>query len=85
MSVRLEPPVAVLSPEEVQTIAEAKRTTLIDYTKNWLKDQPKRTVKVRSDADVFVQINGYSILIQPNVSVQVPEPVAVLLEQGDYI
>jgi hypothetical protein len=74
-----------LSEEQVMVIAAEKRTTLIEETKAWLATQPKRTVKVRSDGDVFVQINGYGMLIQPGVSVEVPEPVAVLLDQADYI
>jgi hypothetical protein len=53
--------------------------------RDYLAAQPKRRVKLRNDGDVFVQINGYSLLIQPNVPVDVPEPVAVLLEQADYI
>lgn len=81
----LEPPRPALTEDEVKVIAEAKRTTLIDYMRDWLSKQPKRRVKVHNDSDVFVQINGYSILIQPNVSVDVPEPVAVLLDDAGYI
>lgn len=74
-----------LSQDEVKLIAQAKRVSLIDYMREWLAAQPKRKVKVRAESDVFVQINGYSVLIQPGVPVDVPEPIAVLLEQADYI
>jgi len=84
-AVSLEPQRPALSEEEVRTIAEAKRTTLIDYMRDYLGKQPKRRVKIHNDSDVFVQINGYSILIQPNVPVDVPEPVAVLLDEAGYI
>lgn len=79
------PTAPALTEEEVKYIAEAKRTSLIDYMKSWLSAQPKRRVKVHHDGDVFVQINGYSLLIQSGVPVDVPEPVAVLLDQADYI
>lgn len=84
-SADLEPTRPALTDDEVAAIARAKRVSLIDYMKQYLSEQPKRRVKVRNDGDVFVQINGYSILIQAGVPVDVPEPVAHLLEQADYI
>ena len=83
--VPVEPVHAALTEEEVRTIAEAKRISLIDYMRDYLAGCPKRIVKIHNDADVFVQINGYSLLIQPGVSVPVPEPVAVLLDEAGYI
>lgn len=85
------------TPAEVSEITEAPvaaalpvatssaRLSLLDRMKAHFAKEPRRRVKVRSQADVYVGINGYSFLIQPNVPVEVPESVAVLLEQADYI
>lgn len=77
--------VADASPAPGLTAPEEAQRSMIDVMRRVLAAQPKRRVKVRHDSDVFVQINGYSYLIQPNVPVDVPEQVAELLEQGDYI
>lgn len=74
--------VSVLDP---MTAAEQSHRSLIDRMKVHFADQERVEVKVRHDSDVFVQINGYSFLIQPNVKVRVPAQVAELLEQGGYI
>lgn len=65
--------------------AERGRVSLLDRMRDELAKEPKREVKVRSDGDVFVQINGYTFIIQPGLKVKVPESVAVLLENADYI
>jgi hypothetical protein len=65
--------------------AASAHASLIDLMKAHFAKEERVEVKVRNDGDVFVQINGYSWLIQPNVKVKVPKSVALLLEQGDYI
>jgi hypothetical protein len=80
-------PTPSVALEDIQPTApaEAKRVSLIDYMRDWLAAQPKRRVRARNDGDIFVQINGYSLLIQPNVYVDVPEPVVTLLEEAGYL
>lgn len=87
MPPRVEPtvPEPVNSADAPDTAAEARHASLIDMMKAHFEKEEKVEVKVRNDSDVFVQINGYSFLIQPNVKVRVPKSVALLLEQGDYI
>lgn len=87
----MPPRVEPVSPEIVpvadapDTAAAARHASLIDVMKAHFAKEEKVEVKVRSDGDVFVQINGYSFLIQPDVKVRVPKSVALLLEQGNYI
>ena len=72
-------------PPSVKTDAEAARLSLIDQMKEYFKKQPRVRVKVRNDADVPVQINGYTFIVQANVPVDVPEDVAKLLDEAGYI
>lgn len=87
MPPRVEPtvPEVVASPDAPDTAAEARHASLIDKMKAHFEKEEKVEVKVRNDGDVFVQINGYSFLIQPDVKVKVPKSVALLLEQANYI
>lgn len=79
-------PLVEAVPEAVAlSQAESERQSMIDKMRDYLAAQPKRRVKVRNDGDVFVSINGYSVLVKPNVWLHVPEPIAQLLEEGDYI
>lgn len=76
---------------EPKSFAQAKseqemaRLSLIDQMKVYFKDQPRVRVKVRNDADVPVQINGYTFIVRANVAVDVPQDVADLLDQAGYI
>ena len=70
------------APTPVAPPPEVAHQSTINATRDALRAQPKVQVKVRGDADVQVQINGYTYLIQPNVKVSVPESVATLLEEG---
>lgn len=70
---------------DARTDAQFAHQSMLDRMKEHFKHSKRVEVKVRSDADVFVQINGYSFLIAPNKKVMVPVEVATLLEQGDYI
>jgi hypothetical protein len=72
-------------PEPSKLAGEKLHRSMIDVMRDVLKAQPKRRVRVRSDGDVPVQINGYSFLIQPNVWVEVPEQVAEMLDDGGYL
>lgn len=74
----------VAAPPAPAPQVDAAHRSMIDVMRDILHSQPKRRIKVRNDSDVFVQINGYSYLIQPNVFVEVPEQVAQMLEDGDY-
>lgn len=61
--------------------------------KKWgevLDKLPKRRIKIKKSDDhdlaaVPVGINGYKYMIPKGVYVEVPEPVADLLEKADYI
>lgn len=69
----------------VKTDAEAARLSLIDQMRDYFKAQPRVRVKVHNDADVPVQVNGYTFIVQAGVPVDVPEDVAKLLEEAGYI
>lgn len=71
--------------EQASLEQSAARISMIDAMKEHFKKSKRVRVKVRSDQDVPVQINGYTFIIQANVPVDVPEEVADILEQGDYI
>jgi len=73
-------PVASATPA-----AEAAHRSMLDLMADKFKNEKRVTVKVRNDADVFVQVNGYSFLIQPNKKVEVPESIVPLLEEAGYI
>ncbi len=73
-----------ISPK-AKTELEAKRLSLIDHMRAHYKTQKRVRVKVRNDADVPVQINGYTFIVAANVAVDVPEDVAKLLEDAGYI
>ena len=55
-------------------------------TKAYLQAQPKRTIHIRpEDGDQWAQINGYAFIIRAGDRVQVPEDVALLLEDAGII
>jgi len=57
-----------------------------DVMRQLLRAQPKRTVRVRKeDGDQTVQINGYTVIIQAGVKVEVPEQVAQMLVHAGLI
>jgi hypothetical protein len=74
---------------EVKTEQEFARMSRIDEMRAHFKKQKEKgdyvRVKVRSDSDVPVQINGYTFIIQANVPVDVPREVRDLLEEAGYI
>ena len=79
-----EVPAEVAAPEGLTNEREAHESMLNTMTRIF-KTQRRVPVKVHNDSDVFVQINGYSFLIKPGKTVEVPEQVRDLLEEGGYI
>lgn len=82
-----EVPEVVPTPDPMLA-GEKAHASLIDRMKEHFASEERVEVKVlgdKKDGDVFVQINGYSFLIQRNTRVRVPKSVAELLEQGSYI
>jgi predicted transcriptional regulator len=77
--------IAAVPEKVVGTQAEQAQRSLIDKMRDYLSKQEKVEVRVHNDADVFVQIQGYSYLIQPGVKVKVPRPVAELLDEAGYL
>lgn len=62
-----------------------------ENTAKMLAQQPKRSVKLRKDANPkapnyeTVQVNGYTFMIQKGVEVEVPQTVyEILVEAGLY-
>lgn len=80
--VEVAPPITF---EEAKTQQESARLSRIDEMREYFKTQKRVRVKVRNDADVPVQINGYTFIVQANVPVDVPVDVADQLEQAGYI
>lgn len=64
---------------------EKQRESMITFMRKKFAAEKRVTVKLRHDGDVFVQVNGYSFLIKPNVKVEVPESLIPLLEDAGYI
>lgn len=71
--------------EPKRTDVEQARMSRLDEMREYFKHQKRVRVKVRNDGDVPVQINGYTFVVQSNVSVEVPQDVADLLENAGYI
>jgi len=73
------------------TLTDSQIDQTIKATGNMLKKYPKVKIRVPKDnlnpGDSFVvaAINGYIFQIKRSETVEVPEPVAKLLEQGGYI
>lgn len=68
--------------------AEKAHMSLIDSMRAYFKTEPREEIRILGDpkdGDVFVQVNGYTFLIQRNVKVGVPKSVKTLLEEGGYI
>jgi len=87
------PDTEVIQPPKTLAMAateqESARLSLIDKMRDYFQAQKARgeyvRVKVRNDADVPVQINGYTFIIQHDVPVDVPPDVRDALEEADYI
>jgi len=48
--------------------------------------QKKVAVRILKDkGDAFVQVNGYTFIVQAGAKVEVPEQIAQMLEDGGYI
>lgn len=77
-----------MSPVMVSKVDEPVVTagSEADVMRQLLRTQPKRAVRVRKeDGDQTVQINGYTMIIQAGVKVEVPEQVAQMLEDAGLI
>lgn len=77
-----------ISDTEQQLLAQARKISTVDKMRAHFAAQPKRRVKIRKEsgpAPVFVSVNGYSFTVPVGVPVEVPEQVAQMLEEGDYI
>lgn len=75
-------PVAVA---ETVSDGEAVQRSMLNVMADIFAKEKRVPVKVRNDGDVFVQVNGYSFLIKPNVKVEVPESLVTILEDAGYI
>lgn len=80
----IETPKALTEAEAVSAGEEAHRSHL-NIMADKFASEKRVTVKIHNDRDVFVQINGYSFLIAPNVKVQVPESLVPILEDAGYL
>jgi len=71
--------------DQVSLELTAARQSMIDNMRDHYKGMKRVRVKVRNDGDVPVQVNGYTFIIQCNVDVDVPEEIANILREADYI
>ena len=74
----------------VQEVALESETSVIKKTKALLDAEPKVRVKIRAtgkgdNAPIPVVINEYCIRIKKDEYVEVPESVAKMLEEANYI
>lgn len=79
-----EVPPVIEKPEGL-TDDRAAHESMLNTMKRIFAEMPRVKVRVHNDSDVFVQINGYSFLIKPGKTVEVPEQVAEVLEDAGYI
>lgn len=75
----------VVEPVADKIAVQAAHDSLIDKMKKHYAKEKRVPVKVRAESDVPVQVNGYTFLIKPGERVMVPESIAKLLEDADYI
>lgn len=71
-------------------ISKKEMQEMMDETKAQLDKEPKVRIKLRLDksgkaSSVPVCINGYIYLIRRGEAVEVPQTVAEILENADYI
>ena len=82
------PAVEVVAPAPAPSDAlpgEKDRESMLAIMRKKFAAEKRVTVRLRNDGDVFVQVNGYSFLIKPNVKVDVPESLIPLLEEAGYL
>ena len=74
-------------PTTVAQVAERQKATRrMEHMKQYFAKQPKETIRIRKDeGEQFVQINGYTFIIQAGVTVSVPRPVAEALRNAEII
>lgn len=77
--------VAPAVPPAATAAATVGRQSMLAVMRDKYAKEKRVKVKVHSDGPVQVQVNGYSFLIRENVTVEVPESVAELLDQAGYI
>ena len=90
--VELQDSETVKTPETVEESAITDAQCLED-AKKWgavLAKEPKRNIKIKGKNNkdtepVPVGINGYFYFINKNESIEVPQSVARVLEEADYI
>lgn len=88
----------VKTEEKVETVEKVDDSSITDAqcledAKKWgavLAKEPKRTIKIKGKSNkdtepVPVGINGYFYFINKNESIEVPQSVARVLEEADYI
>lgn len=79
--------------KEAAEAGKITNTQMDQEAKKWgeiLAKQPKRRIKIKPKNDkdkepVPVGINGYFYYINKGETVEVPESVALILEEADYI
>lgn len=77
---------SVATPEVAQVAERARHNKRVAAMKAHFDAQPKENIKVRKDdGEQFVQVNGYTLQIQPGVVVPVPRQVAQILRDADII
>ena len=69
----------------VQVNATVLQQSMLNVMRDKYKKEKRVRVKIHNDSPVQVQVNGYSFLIRENVSVEVPESVADILDEAGYI
>ncbi|MGE4213147.1 MAG: hypothetical protein AB7E42_00015 [Anaerotignaceae bacterium] len=89
------PQVELQDSETVEKVDDSSITDAqcVEDAKKWgavLAKEPKRTIKIKGKNNkdtepVPVGINGYFYFINKNESIEVPQSVARVLEEADYI
>lgn len=78
-----------ITDTEAQLQAQARKISTVDKMRAHFAAQPKRRIKIRQEGankqPVPVSVNGYSFLVPTGVMVEVPEQIAEILEEADYI
>lgn len=72
-------------PAAAQAGSRIAHQSMIGRMREKFAGEKRVSVKVKNDGPVQVQVNGYSFLIRENVRVEVPESIAVILDEAGYI
>ena len=72
----------VVKPAKAAPVAASENVQMREH----FARQKKVSVRIlKEKGDAFVQVNGYTFIVQAGARVEVPEQIAQMLEDAEYI